>query len=43
MRLVDGVFSGRTGVVIDIDAKGHVRVLVGKVAIRMDARQMRPV
>jgi hypothetical protein len=43
VRLVDGVFSGRTGVVIDIDAKGHVRVLVGKVAIRMDARQMRPV
>jgi hypothetical protein len=42
VRLVEGVFAGRTGVVVDIDAKGHVRVMVGKVAVRMDARQMRP-
>jgi len=41
VRLVDGVFSGRQGVVAEIDAKGHVRVLIGKVAVRLDARQVR--
>jgi transcription antitermination factor NusG len=42
VRLVDGVFAGRPGVVVEIDAKGHVRVMVGKVAVRVDARQVRP-
>jgi len=42
VRLVDGVFAGRTGVVSEIDARGHVRVLLGKVAVRLDARQVRP-
>ncbi len=42
VRLVDGVFAGRMGVVADIDSRGHVRVLLGKVAVRLDARQVRP-
>lgn len=41
VRMVDGVFGGRTGVVAEVDAKGHVRVLLGKVAVRVDARQVR--
>lgn len=43
VKLVDGVLAGRPGVVTEIDGKGHVRVLVGKVAMRVDARHVRPV
>jgi hypothetical protein len=43
VRLVDGVFAGREGRVTDIDVKGHVRVLVGKVNVRTDVRAIRAV
>jgi hypothetical protein len=37
VRIVRGVLSGKTGVVQAIDAKGQTKVLVGKVAIKLDA------
>ena len=43
VRLVDGVFAGRDGKVTEIDPKGNVRVLVGKVTIRTDVRAIRAV
>jgi len=36
VRIVRGMFAGKSGVVQDVDAKGGVRVLVGKVAVKLD-------
>jgi hypothetical protein len=43
VRLVDGAFAGREGLVTEIDPKGHLRVLIGKVNIRTDVRSVRAI
>jgi transcription antitermination factor NusG len=40
VRIVRGVFAGRTGVVQEIDAKGALKVLVGTVAVKMAADEV---
>lgn len=40
VRIVRGVFSGRIGVVQEIDAKGALRVLVGTVAVKLGAEEV---
>jgi hypothetical protein len=40
VRIVRGMFSGRTGVIQEIDAKGALKVLVGKVAVKVDAEDV---
>jgi hypothetical protein len=40
VRIVRGVFSGKQAVVQEIDAKGGLRVLVGKVAVKLDAEDV---
>src|SRR5215470_19119347 len=40
VRIVRGVFAGRTGVIQEIDAKGALRVLVGTVAVKMAADEV---
>jgi hypothetical protein len=40
VRIVRGVFSGRNGVIQEIDAKGGLRVLVGTVALKMAAEEV---
>jgi hypothetical protein len=37
VRIVRGMFAGKSGVVQEIDAKGAIKVLVGKVAVKIDA------
>ncbi len=37
VRIVHGVLTGKSGVVQDIDARGAVRLLVGKLAVKLDA------
>ncbi|HEY2748704.1 MAG TPA: hypothetical protein VGL86_28990 [Polyangia bacterium] len=37
VRIVRGMFAGKSGVVQEVDAKGGLRVLVGKVAVKLDA------
>jgi hypothetical protein len=37
VRIVRGVLAGKTGVIQEFDAKGGVKVLVGKMAVKMDA------
>jgi len=43
VRLVGGLFAGRTGVVTDIDAKGACRVQVGQVTVRTEIRALQAV
>jgi hypothetical protein len=40
VRIVRGVFSGRSGVIQEIDGKGALRVLVGTVAVKMGAEEV---
>jgi hypothetical protein len=40
VRIVRGMFSGRAGVVQEIDARGALRVLVGKLAVKVDADEV---
>jgi KOW motif-containing protein len=40
VRIVRGPFSGRTGVIQEIDAKGALKVLVGTVALKMGADEV---
>jgi len=40
VRIVRGVFAGRTGVVQEIDAKGALKVLVGTVAVKLAAEEV---
>jgi hypothetical protein len=40
VRIVRGVFAGRTGVIQEIDAKGALKVLVGTVAVKMAADEV---
>lgn len=37
VRIVRGMFAGKAGVVQEVDAKGGLRVLVGKVAVKLGA------
>lgn len=37
VRVVRGLLSGKDGVVQEVDAKGHVKVLVGKMVVKVDA------
>ena len=37
VRLTAGLFAGRTGIVQDMDTKGNVKVLVGRVTVRTEA------
>ena len=43
VRLSGGIFAGRTGVVQDMDAKGNVKVLVGRVTVRTESHLVRAV
>lgn len=40
VRIVRGVFSGRTGVIQDIDTKGALKILVGAVPVKMSADEV---
>ena len=40
VRIVRGMFAGKQGVVQEVDAKGGLRVLVGKVAVKLDAEDV---
>ncbi len=40
VRIVRGMFSGRAGVVQEIDAKGELKVLVGKLAVKVAADEV---
>lgn len=40
VRIVRGVFSGRTGVIQEIDTKGALKVLVGSVPVKMGADEV---
>lgn len=40
VRIVRGMFSGRSGVVQEIDAKGELKVLVGKLAVKVAADEV---
>jgi hypothetical protein len=40
VRIVRGMFAGKSGVVQEIDAKGGLKVLVGKVAVKVDAEDV---
>jgi hypothetical protein len=40
VRIIRGMFAGKTGVVQEIDAKGALRVRVGKVAVKVDAEDV---
>lgn len=42
VRVTDGPFADRQGVIIEVDRKGFVKVLIGKVTIRMQGRSVRP-
>jgi hypothetical protein len=37
VRIIRGMFAGKSGVIQEIDAKGHLRVLVGKMAVKVEA------
>ena len=43
VRIVRGMFSGKSGVVQEIDAKGALKVLVGKVAVKVAADEVEKV
>jgi transcription antitermination factor NusG len=43
VRIVRGMFSGKSGVVQEIDAKGALKVLVGKVAVKVGADEVEKV
>jgi transcription antitermination factor NusG len=40
VRIVRGMFAGKSGVVQEIDAKGGLKVLVGKVAVKVDVEDV---
>jgi hypothetical protein len=40
VRIVRGMFAGKSGVVQEIDAKGGLKVLVGKVAVKIDVEDV---
>ena len=40
VRIVRGMFAGKSGVVQEVDAKGGLRVLVGKVAVKLGAEDV---
>jgi hypothetical protein len=40
VRIIRGMFSGKQGVVQEVDAKGGLRVLVGKVAVKLGAEDV---
>lgn len=37
VRIARGVLAGQSGIVQEVDAKGHLRVLIGKLTIKVDA------
>jgi hypothetical protein len=40
VRIIRGMFAGKNGVVQEVDAKGGLRVLVGKVAVKLGAEDV---
>jgi len=40
VRIEAGILAGRDAIVAEVDARGQARVLVGKVALRIDARHL---
>jgi hypothetical protein len=40
VRIVRGVFAGKSGVIQEIDAKGGLKVLVGKMAVKVDVEDV---
>ncbi len=43
VRLLEGVFAGRAGVLTDIDTKGVCRVQIGRVTVRTEVRALQAV
>jgi len=37
VRIVRGMLAGKDGVVQEVDAKGHLKILVGKMVLKIDA------
>lgn len=37
VRVIRGILAGKDGVVQEVDAKGHLKVLVGKMVVKIDA------
>ena len=42
VRIISGLFAGKTGVVQDIDAKAQVRIRVGKMAVVVAGTDLTP-
>ncbi len=40
VRVTRGLFSGKTGVVLDIDAKGGLKVRIGTMVVKLDAKDV---
>ena len=40
VRVIRGMFAGKIGVVQDIDARGGLRLLVGQLAVKVDAEDV---
>jgi transcription antitermination factor NusG len=40
VRIVRGMFAGKQGVVQEVDARGGLKVLVGKMAVKVDAEDV---
>lgn len=40
VRVLDGAFAGKVGVVQDLDGKGGARVMLGLLAVRVDAKDL---
>jgi KOW motif-containing protein len=40
VRVLDGAFCGKVGVVQEVDAKGRARVMLGLLAVRVDVRDL---
>jgi hypothetical protein len=43
VRIIRGMFAGKAGVVQEIDAKGGIKVLVGKIAVKIDVADVNKV
>lgn len=43
VRISGGLFTGRVGVVQDMDSKGNVKVLIGRVTVRTDSHSVQAV
>jgi len=40
VRVLEGPFSGKVGIVLELDGKGGARVMLGLLAVRVDVRDL---